>query len=471
MEHSDCQKPCRSGTVDLRKQALRTRVLYRPEAVLVVTFGALIVVGTILLRLPASHAGQTVGLLDAFFTATSAVCVTGLITVDTATAYTRFGQLVILALIQLGGLGIMTFGALAAQVFSRRISFTSQAALHSALFENQTRGDLRRALYQIVLLTLVFEACGSGLLYVGLRRCGGLSAEAGFEAVFHAISAFCNAGFSVRSDNVAGLRGSGLIVGTLMVLIVAGGLGYTVWLEVLRRAWGRLRRRRVGTVLWSLHSRIVLGASVVLIVGGALVLYLLGFEEAGGSRGAQVAYALFQSVTARTAGFNTVDIGALPVAALLLIAGLMFIGGSPGSCAGGIKTTTGAVWLARVRARLAGHAEVTLGQRRLPQDVVRRASLVIAVAMLWNLVGVMLLSITEGGPGGVRFEHLLFEQVSAFATVGLSAGTTPQLSDLGKLWIIMTMFVGRLGPLTIALAVLAQPRALYGHPSERVMIG
>jgi trk system potassium uptake protein TrkH len=450
-------------------------VLYRPQSLLVTTFGLLILVGTVLLRLPIAQV-QPVGLVDAFFTATSAVCVTGLITVDTATAYSRFGQTVILALIQLGGLGIMTFAALAAQLLRLRISFSSQAAWQSVFFEGPARGDLRRALHRILLMTLVIEAIGTGLLYLGLRRAG--PARGGlFEAVFHSVSAFCNAGFSVYSQNAAAFRDLPLMVATLMALIVVGGLGYTVLLEIVGRGWRRLRGRREGPVVWSLHSRIVLKMSTLLIFGGAAVLVFTGLTAAEESLGARVWHALFQSVTARTAGFNTVDIGALPLPSLLILIGLMFVGGSPGSCAGGIKTTSAAVWLARVRARLTGREDVTLERRRVPHDIVRRAALVLSVATLWNLAGAMILSLCAGGPAGVRLEQLIFEQISAFGTVGLSAnpGTAVSLSGtfsaVGKLWIILTMFVGRLGPLTIALAVIPRPRAAYEYPIERVMIG
>lgn len=445
-------------------------VLCRPEALLVATFAALIGAGTALLSLPAAHAEAPVGLLDALFTATSAVCVTGLITVDTATAWSRFGQTVILILIQLGGLGIMTFGIIAAEVLKLRVSFTTLAASRSALFERHLPGDLRRTLHRVLVLVLLIELFGYALIYRGLES--GTAPHGGrFEAAFLAVSAFCNAGFSVYSDNVAGFSGSPLIMGTLSALIIAGGLGYAVLLEVIGRAWNRLHGRRMGPVRWSLHSRVVLGGSAVLIVGGAAALFTLGIEEAEGSLPARAGHALFQSVSARTAGFNTVDIGALPVASLLVLLALMFVGGSPGSCAGGVKTTTMAVWLARIRSRLTNRQAVNLGGRQLPSDLVRRATLLLAIASLWNLVGIMVLTITEDVGTTVRFEHVLFEQVSAFGTVGLSAGLTPLLSPVGKVWIIATMFVGRLGPLTVALAVLKSARELYAYPTERVMIG
>ena len=443
--------------------------LYRPEALLAGTFAALIGAGTILLWLPISHTDQPVGLVDALFTSTSAVCVTGLTAVNTATRFSHFGHVVILVLIQLGGLGIMTFAALAAQFLRLHLSFSSHLAWQSAFFDEGARGGLQRALRRIFLMTAIIEGLGAALLYVGLRT--GRPVSGGwFEAVFHSISAFCNAGFSVYTDNVVAFDGSPLILLVLMGLIIAGGLGYTVWFELVDRAWRYLRGGHDGAVVWSLHSRVVLKVSAGLVFGGALLLLVTGLDTAR-PLGSSVIHALFQSVTARTAGFNSVEIGLLPVPSLLVLIGLMFVGGSPGSCAGGIKTTCAAVWVAHVRARLSGQEEATLGRRRLPRDTVRRAAHVLSLAALWNLLGVFLLTITEQGHPAARLEALIFEQISAFGTVGLSADLTPTLSVLGKLWIVATMFVGRVGPLTLAIAVITPPRMLYKHPTERVMIG
>lgn len=437
---------------------------------LVAAFAALIVIGTVLLRLPvASPADDPVSTLDAFFTATSAVCVTGLITVDTATAYTRFGQIVILVLIQLGGLGVMSFGAVAGWLLHRRLSFASQATLQETFFVAGAIGNLRQAVFRIVLMTLVLEMGGAALLWVGLA--GAEGPDRGFAAVFLAVSAFCNAGFSVYSDNAMTVADNQFVYAALVGLIILGGLGYAVVFEMTRRGWARIRGEPVDTVRWSLHARVVLGSSAALLVVGAAALILSGLGAEERSNSARLSGAFFQSVSARTAGFNTVDIGALPLPSLMLLVPLMFVGGAPGSCAGGIKTTTAVVWGARVFTRLRGGDHVSLGERRIPTDVVRRAGLVMALAWLWVLVGVLVLAFTESGKTGFRLEALIFEQVSAFATVGLSTGLTSELSIAGKLWIIASMFVGRLGPLTIAFAVLRQGRSRYQYPIERVMIG
>ncbi len=444
--------------------SLWSRLLRRPQALLLATFVALILAGTIALRLPAAHQQEPVRLLDALFTATSAVCVTGLITVDTGTAYSRFGQIVILILIQLGALGLMTFAALAAEVVRVRLSLSSQAAVHDAFFQRQTRISLRTAALRIITLTFLLEGLGALLLR------SSLPATDAFEAVFLAVSAFCNAGFSLYADSLSSLRNSLPLMGTVMALITLGGLGYPVLLELLSRGWARLRRRPSRFVKFSLHTRVVLWSSLFLTAGGALTLLPASWTHLGDSAGERLLQGLFQSVTARTAGFHTVEIAALPLAALLIFVPLMLVGGSPGSCAGGVKTVTATVWLTRLTARLRGRESTSILGRRLPFDLLQRASLVITLAVMWNVVGVMILALSEGG-AGTPLENLMFEQVSAFGTVGLSTGLTPSLSAVGKIWIILTMLVGRVGPLTMALAVVSQPRQHYEFPVERVMIG
>lgn len=443
---------------------------FKPELLLAGTFLALIVAGGVVLSLPVCQR-RTVSALDAFFTATSAVCVTGLTTVDTERDYSRVGQAVILVLIQVGGLGIMTFSALLASALGRRVSFTSHAVLQDVFFQRDVQRTLRVAIVQICLLSVVIETVGAVLIYTGLRMLPQPRAQL-FDAVFLSVSAFCNAGFSVYSDNLVSVRGSTLLVTAIMVLITLGGLGYTVLIEIGERLWSTLRRLRRGPLVWSLNTTVVLVTSALLTGGGAVALALTGMTGREDGPLATCWHALFQSVSSRTAGFNTVDIGALPAPALLILIGLMFIGGSPGSCAGGIKTTSAAVWASRLWSHVTGRPEVTLARRRVPDDVVRRAAMVVALAAIWIGGGVMLLTITEGVGDRHRFEELIFEQVSAFGTVGLSTGVTPKLTPLGKLWIMASMFAGRVGPLTVALALFPRPGAPpFEYPRERVMIG
>lgn len=450
-----------------RSTHLLARAFNRPEGYLVGAFSALIVLGTILLAIPPATE-KPIRLVDAFFTSTSAVCVTGLVVRDTGTDFTRFGQTVILILIQLGGLGIMTFGALVIQAVGHRLSFRSQAALHDVFYQRAAAARFRTDLKWIISLTLVIEALGAILLYAFLPPTRDRGREP-FVAVFHSVSAFCNAGFSTYPD-LTHVRGNVAFVAVIALLIVLGGLGYSVMLELLNRTYRRARGRP-NTIAPTLNTRVVLTATGALIVLGMAVLAIFGVAPGARSVPFVLGNALFQSITARTAGFNTVDIGQLPLPSLLWLTFLMFVGGSPGSCAGGVKTTTLAVWAARLKSRLFRRDDVTIGGRRLPVDLVRRTGLLVGVAAIYNLVGVLILAITETPATGMSLEHLVFEQISAFATVGLSTGITPDLTILGKLWIIITMFVGRLGPLTIALVILELERPTVRMPEERLMVG
>lgn len=457
------------------KPHLLIRAFRRPEGVLASIFGALILLGSLLLSLPIAHTHPIEGawyaqIIDSLFTATSAVCVTGLIVLDTGKDYTLFGQLVILTLIQLGGLGIMALGAFAMQLVGLRISFRSQAALSDMFYQKNAAANFRRNLHWIIILTLFIEAVGAGLLFAATPDDMD-TASAAYISIFHSISAFCNAGFSTYTNSLEVFNDTPAFIAIAAGLIVIGGLGYTVLIELLQRLREFITGRQT-TVVWSLNTRVVLMTSVILVVGGAIMLDALGFRHQSEGPWARTGHALFQSITARTAGFNTVDIGVLPACSLLWLMMLMFVGGSPGSCAGGIKTTSLAIWVARLWARLRNRDDVTIGGRRVPIDLVRRTGMLVGIAAVFNLLGITILSITELGPDSkFVFEEVLFEQISAFATVGLSTGITAQLSCIGKLWIIVSMFVGRLGPLTIALIVIERRQALIRMPQERLMIG
>ncbi len=458
-----------SGLLPLLQQWIG-RLLARSERMLAITFALLILVGTILLRLPVSHTLHDFSLLDALFTATSAVCVTGLSVVDIGTAYTPFGQAVILLLIQLGGLGIMTFAALAAQVLGSRLSLRSQAALADSLYQARSATQIGRNVKWIVLMTFSFEALGAAILLAAQSDRVDAHHPA-FAAVFHAVSAFCNAGFSLHPDNLIRYRAEPVFLCTIMLLIVVGGLGHSVVLETLTR-WGRwLLRRPRSPLMWSLHSRVVWWMSGALIVLGALLLMFLGVgrERRDGAGG--LLDALFQSVTCRTAGFNSVDIAGLPRTALLVMILLMFIGGSPSSCAGGIKTTSLATWYAQLGAWLRGRQDVTLLGRRLAPDIVARAAMIIGLAVVWVGAGCLILAHLEPADDVTHFTALFFEQVSAFGTVGLSTGITPNLSVGSKIWIILSMFAGRIGPLALAVVVSHRGSARVRFPEERLMIG
>jgi len=445
------------------------KLFSRPERILIGTFLVLILLGTVLLSLPFARTDGHSHPFDAIFTATSAVCVTGLIVCDTATDFTRFGQVVILILIQLGGLGIMTAASLVLQVARIKLSMSSQATLGDMYFHKETATQYRQSVKWIVLLTLTIEVVGAILLYQTLPD-RDQRPDALFTSVFHSISAFCNAGFSTWSDSLISMRHNFAFMCIISVLIITGGLGYTVLLELISRTWNRLRRKPT-TILMSLNTRVVLTTSLFLIIVGAVFLNFEDFRTFGSGWLKRTSDDLFQSITARTAGFNTVDIGALSIPALLWLTFLMFVGGSPGSCAGGVKTTTLAIWFARLKARLQYREDVTIGGRRIPTDLLRRTALLLGVSALYNLVGILILAITETKDPNMRLDQLVFEQISAFATVGLSTGITPTLTALGKGWIILTMFIGRLGPLTMMLVVIDHKPDTARLPEERLMIG
>jgi len=435
-------------------------------------FAGAIAIGTILLWLPFAHQPGRVGLLDALFTATSAVCVTGLAVVDTGSDFTLFGQIVILLLIQLGGLGVMTFAVIAFKALGMRLSLVSQAAVQDSMFQKDVAVLFKSVFGGILALTLIIEFIGAAVLFAFLAPLKGASGAA-FTSVFHSVSAFCNAGFSLYPDSLIGLRGTGGLAAVVAALIVLGGLGHTTLYEIFGLVKRKLTgKRSVGKIArLSLHAATALWMSAGLIIAGAVMLMIFGLTTGEKNAWEIVGNALFQSVTSRTAGFNTIDIGALPVASLFLLTTLMFVGGSPGSCAGGVKTTTLAVWLARIKSSLAGEKEVSILGRRLPDETVSRAGLLMGLAILWNIAGVMILSATEPGVNGAGLSQIVFEQVSAFGTVGLSTGITPSLSVSGRLWIILTMFVGRLGPLTMAVWIVNKKRVNVHYPKGEVMIG
>jgi trk system potassium uptake protein TrkH len=438
---------------------------------LVSSFAGIIILGTLLLNLSIAHRPGKVSLLDALFTATSAVCVTGLATVDTGKDFTLFGQLVILTLIQLGGLGIMTFGALAFEMLGQRMSLRAQAALQDSFFQRSAAGEIRKIFLRMVLLTVIIEFIGALMLFVFMIPKLGVG-KAFYSAIFHAISAFCNAGFSIYSNSLVPFQHDYGIITVIALLIVLGGLGHAVLLELGRLGLSYLAPQRpVGPVKLSLNARIIAVYSLWLIVIGTACLLLFDFMPKEKSWFAKFINAFFQSVTTRTAGFNTVDIGVLSLPNLMIIVFLMFIGGSPASCAGGVKTTTLAVWIAFTRAGLKNEEEIVLFGRRIDFQTVHRALLLFAFALGWHMLGVLILSLSESELRGVQLMDLLFEQASASGTVGLSTGITSKLSHLGKLWIILSMFVGRLGPLTIGMWVVESRRKDIRYPEGKVMIG
>lgn len=440
--------------------------------------GALLVTilsGTVLLRLPASHAGPAVSWIDALFTATSAVCVTGLTVVDTGTAFSGFGQAVILVLIQVGGLGIMTIGTTVLLALGQRPGAVVRGTLRGFAGHQESIRP-RDLLGMVFLFTLVVEACGTALLFASFVR-HEAAPRAAWSALFHSVSAFCNAGFGLWSDSLVRYAGDPIVNLTVMALIVAGGVGFVVLVEV--RYWILSRVRPHEYVRhFTLHSKIVLTATAIAITAGLALILVLeqGNVLAGRPWAERFWIAAFQSVTARTAGFNTVDIAALSNPTLLVLIVLMFVGGGPGSMAGGIKLTSATAVAALVYHRLRGSREVRVFNRAIGEMTLQRAVVLALLAAVLIAVVICLIEVFEVDPPYTsergEFFAVTFEAVSAFGTVGLSMGITSGLHSPAKVLIILLMYVGRLGPLWLMDFMQHLPAdPPVRHASEELMVG
>ena len=428
-------------------------------------FAAAIIVGTVLLSLPISRTeGTRAGLLDAVFTATSAVCVTGLIVVDTETYWSRFGQVVILVLIQVGGLGLMTIGTVLAVVLARRLGLRARL-LAQAETKTVTAADLRRVVRNIVVFTLLTEAVTATVLSARFVIAYGQSpAAAVYSGVFHAVSAFNNAGFSLYADNLMRYVSDPWVNAVVATAVIIGGLGFPVIFE-LARSWRRPRT-------WSVVTRITVVTSVgLLLVGTAMVLAIEAGNAATLGRldaADRLQAAFFASTVARTAGFNTVDVAALNPETLFLMNVLMFIGGGSAGTAGGIKVTTFGLLAFVIWSEMRGETDVVVGRRRISSSNQRQA---LAIALL-GIALVVTASFALEALTPFAFDVVLFETISAFATVGLSTGITDDLPDAGQVVLMILMFVGRLGPLTLASALaVREHRRHYRLPEERTIVG
>jgi len=438
-----------------------------PTQVLVLGFASVILIGAILLNLPiASKDGESIGFISALFTATSAVCVTGLVVVDTATHWSTFGQIVILFLIQIGGLGFMTMATLFAFVVGKKITLKERLVIQEALNQFNISGVVRLARYALIT-TFTIEGIGALILSLRFIPIYGTKKGVAF-GIFHAVSAFCNAGFDLIGDyrSLTPFVQDPIINLIAMFLIVLGGLGFTVILEVInKRSFSKL----------SLHSKMVLTITAFLLSLGFITILMLEYNNPNtmGELGlsGKLLSAMFHSVTPRTAGFNTLPTDQLTMASIFFTIILMFIGGSSGSTAGGIKTTTFGVAIATILSVIKGEDDTEAFKKRIPRDLVNRALAIIGLAMGLIILVTMVLSITEKGHS---FIEVFFEVTSAFGTVGLSLGITPELSSIGRLIISLTMFAGRVGPLTMFLALAQRKQNKKGtirYPEDKVMVG
>lgn len=435
-------------------------LLARPAQLFVASFAVVIALGGLILSFPVAAAAAPVPLVDALFTATSAVCVTGLTTVDTPSAYSVTGQAIIAALIQIGGLGVITLSSFAAMLLSARIGLRHQSAM-GVLVDQPKPREMIRLVRFIVVSTFTIEAIGAVTLWLGFHAQEPGRPRLWWVAIFHSISAFCNAGFALQSDNLIPYVANPAVILTISSLIVLGGIGFPVLSGVGRRM---LSKQRL-----SMHALISLTMTAALLVGGFAVLALLEWDHAFDklSVGGKVLAGIMHSVTPRTAGFNSVPMTSFRPATQLFHMVWMFIGGNSGSTAGGIKVTTLAVLLLHAYALLRGKPRVEAFSRTIPDAVVGRAAIVAMLGVFTVASGAFVLLLTQTG----RYDEILFETVSAFGTVGLSMDYTPRLDGFGKVLVMGLMFIGRVGPLTLLLTMQDERHSRLQYPSEDVSVG
>ncbi len=438
-----------------------------PARVFVLGFFAIILIGAILLSMPfVTVAGKSIGFINALFTATSAVCVTGLVVADTGTFWNMGGQIIILILIQIGGLGFMTMASLAALIVGKRISLQSRLMMQESLNAINISGVVRLT-KSVVRLTFLIESLGAVFLafrFVPLYGWG----KGIYISIFHAISAFCNAGFDIMGNftSLTAYVDDPLVVLTISALIILGGIGFMVMLDI---------KHKKSPVMWNLNTKIVLYTTGILLAFGVIFSLVLEWNNPDTlgnlSFGGKLLGAFFNGVTPRTAGFNTVDMGLLRPSTLVVVMALMFIGGSSGSTAGGIKTSTIAIVFLNILSITKGNKDTEVFKRRIHKEAIDRALAILGVGISIVLLLIVMLMITEQS---ADMREIVFEVFSAYGTVGLSIGLTSKLTTIGKIIIAFGMFFGRLGGLTIVLALASKQsenKALIRYPEERVIVG
>ncbi len=455
-----------------------------PITLPIILFAGTIAVGTLLLHSRVALAVSSVSWFDALFTATSAVCVTGLVTLDTGTIFSLFGQSVILLLIQLGGIGIMTYTALVYYLIRQRVALNDRFVIGQGLQHDRSQ-PFGKLLVKIVLWTMIIEIIGAILLYSAAPQDFTF-----FAALFHSVSAFCNAGFSLYRDSLSHWHADWGVNLVVMSLIIIGGLGFAVVVELngclaaFLQRWRPVFLKGSGTfhksqLRLSWYSKIVLFTTFFLIIVGGLGVSFFEYcaAQPGTGRVVTILAGLFQSVSCRTAGFNTIDLNMMTNVSLYLMIVLMFIGGGSGSCAGGLKVGTFRVLTAFMMAQIKGRSQAVIGRFAVERKILHEALVLLFFSVVIILSAAFLLNISEGGlvphPQSRDLElKILFETVSAFATVGLSLGLTAKLSAIGKIIIILLMFTGRLGPIIIIAAIQSyRQKELYRWPEERLLIG
>jgi trk system potassium uptake protein TrkH len=441
-----------------------------PARIFILSFAGVILVGAFALWLPFSATKGHLTFIDALFMSTSGVCVTGLATIDIGKDLSIAGQVITMVLFQIGGLGIITFSVFLFGIMGRGISFKEREIIQS-VYMHTPRRDFFVILKSVLVSTFIIESAGTVLLFIRFSQDFPLG-QALYTSVYHAVSAFNNCGYSLFSDSLMGYQGDWIVNLTIMGLLILGGIGFIVLHELMAKWRGSLKRL-------SVHTKIALITTGFLIVSGALLFYV--FERHAIVKDMDLAttflVSLFQAVSPRTCGFNTVDIAALTNGAILLIMVLMFIGACPGSTGGGIKTTSAALLFLMIWNRFKGHDEVNVFNRTIPKEILTRTiSIIIASAFSVSLItSVLLLAGSVNLPPAESrqyFVEYLFETISAFGTVGLSMNVTPTLNEIQKIAVILMMFAGRVGPLTLAfsLAAVSSKREIT-YAEETVMVG
>lgn len=442
-----------------------------PAKVMVIGFASVVLLGALLLNLPiATKSGESIGLLDALFTATSAVCVTGLIVVDTATYWSIFGQVVIITLIQIGGLGFMTIATMFALLTKKKINLRERLLIQESLNQKDLSGMVRLTRY-VILITFLIEGIGAILLSFTFIPQFGLGRGVWYS-IFHAISAFCNAGFDLMGSvsgpftSLTSYVDNFMIVMTISALIILGGIGFPVMLDVIRtKKASRL----------NMHSKVVIFTTAILIGIGSIFIFVVEFNNPKTlgtlSLPGKLLAAFFQSVTTRTAGFNTIDLTLIKESSLFIMMILMFIGASPASTGGGIKTTTLASLVITVRSFISGKGDIEVCERRISGAIITKAIGIFFIATALVVFGTLALSLTDEG---FTLVECGFEIVSAIATVGLSIGGSPSLTTMGKVVVMIAMFIGRVGSLTIFVALLskgARKKPPVRYPEGKIIVG
>jgi trk system potassium uptake protein TrkH len=441
------------------------KINFTPVRILSIGFALVIFTGAVLLTLPiAATNGKSTPFVDCIFTSTSAVCVTGLVTVDTGTHWTYFGKTVIISLIQIGGLGFMSFATLIALLLGKKITLRERLVMQEAMNAFDLQGLVKMAKY-ILIFTFSVEFIGALFLATQFIPEYGIG-KGLYYSIFHSISAFCNAGFDLIGDfrSLTPYYDNTIIIVTIGSLIAVGGLGFAVWTEIYNNR---------GIKRLSLHSKVAITMTLGLIIIGTILMFLFEYNNPGTMKNMDLKGKLlsswFAAVTPRTAGYNSISTSDMTMAGRFLTVILMFIGGSPGSTAGGVKTTTIGIVLFSIICIIKGKDDTEMFKKRLPKDLVQRALVVSMLGFGLVILVTMILSITEVG---ASFEYLLYEATSAFATVGLTLGLTTKLSLIGKLVLAFTMYLGRVGTLTVVLSLTKNKKAnLIRYPEDKILVG